>query len=260
MVLPTQARRAHIAQLVNAECWVSVADLAKHFGVSEVSIRRDLKELERQGFLQRVRGGALRAASSPQDDVYSQRAAQRMEKKRRIARAAIRLVQPSDSIILDSGSTVAEVARHIAAEASLGQHLRIITGSIPVVEAFTPYPEIQLLFLGGLYLHQYRTVIGPQTLASLEGLHADKMLMGSDGLTIATGTTTANVLEAEVTRSMTRAADKVIVVADSSKIGQTGFATVMPLEQVDILVTDSDAPSDLVAELRKMGVDIRLAR
>lgn len=259
MVLPAQARRAHIAQLVNAESWISVTDLAGHFGVSDVSIRRDLKELERAGFLQRVRGGALRVASAPQDDVYSQRAARRMEQKRRIARAAIALIQPSDSIILDSGSTVAEVARHIATEVSLGQHLRIITGSIPVVEAFTPHPETQVLFLGGLYLHQYRTVIGPQTLASLEGLHADKMFMGSDGLTMETGTTTANVLEAEVTRSLTRAADKVIVVADSSKIGQTGFTTVMPLQQVDILVTDSDAPSDVIAELREMGMDIRLA-
>jgi len=259
MVLPAQARRAHIAQLVNAEGWNSVTDLAEHFGVSAVSIRRDLKELERAGFLQRVRGGALRVASAPQDDVYSQRAARRMEQKRRIARAAIALIQPSDSIILDSGSTVAEVARHIAAEASLGQHLRIITGSIPVVEAFTPHPEIQLLFLGGIYLHQYRTVIGPQTLASLEGLHADKMFMGSDGLTIETGTTTANILEAEVTRSLSRAADKVIVVADSSKIGQRGFTTVMPVQQVDILVTDVDAPPELVAELREMDVDVRLA-
>jgi len=258
MTLSAAGRRAQIAQWVNAEGWAHVPELARHFGVSEVSIRRDFEELEEQGFLKRVHGGALPIASHPQGDIYSQRAAGHIEEKQRIARAAAALIQPNDSVILDSGSTVAEVARHMPAEAPPGQHLRIITGSIPVVEALTPYPEMQLLVLGGIYLHQYRTVAGPQTLASLGGLHADKMFMGSDGLTFESGTTTANVLEAEVTRVMAHAADKVIVVADSSKIGQTGFATVMPLQDIDILITDNGAPADFVAELRRLRVDIRL--
>jgi len=258
MVLSAEDRRAQIVQWVASEGWANVGELARHFGVSEVSIRRDFEELEKQGFLKRVHGGALPVATHPQGDIYSQRAGKRVEEKRRIGRAAAALLEANDSIILDSGSTVAEVARHIAAEASLAQHLRIITGSIPVVEALTPYPQAQLLLLGGIYLHQYRTVVGPQTLASLEGLHVDKMFMGSDGLTFEHGTTTANVLEAEVTRVMARAADKVIVVADSSKIGEVGFATVMPLQKIDILITDSGAPEKFVRELRAAGVDIRI--
>jgi DeoR/GlpR family transcriptional regulator of sugar metabolism len=112
--------------------------------------------------------------------------------------------------------------------------------------------------LGGIYLHQYRTVVGPQTLASLDGLHAEKMFMGSDGLTLEGGATTANVLEAEVTCRMAAAADQVIVVTDSSKIGLTGFTTVMPLREIGILVTDSDAPADFVAALRQLSVHVIL--
>jgi len=258
VTLSAEDRRAQIAQWVSSDGWVNVSELARHYVVSQVSIRRDLEALEHQGFLKRVHGGALPVAAHPQDDVYSQRAASQAEAKRRIAKAAAALVKPSDRIILDSGSTVAEVARQVATEVPHGQHLRIITGSTPVVEALTPYPQIQLLVLGGIYLHQYRTVVGPQTLSSLEGLHVDKMFLGSDGLTLETGNTTANVLEAEVTRSMVHTAEQVIVVADSSKFGKAGFCTLMPVQEIDILLTDSDAPPELVAELRKLGVDVRL--
>jgi DeoR/GlpR family transcriptional regulator of sugar metabolism len=257
-MLSTEDRRAQIAQWVSMEGWAGIAELAAHFDLSEVSIRRDLRELEQQGFVKRVRGGALPATTHPQDDVYSHRAARRVEQKRRIARAAAALIEANDRIILDSGSTVAELARLIPTVVPLGQHLRIVTGSCPVVEALTPFPQIQVLVLGGIYLHQYRTVVGPQTLASVQGLHADKMFMGSDGLSVETGATTANVLEAEVTRVLARAADKVIVVADSSKIGQTGFTSIMPLDDLDILITDRDAPPRFVAELRELSVDVRL--
>jgi DeoR/GlpR family transcriptional regulator of sugar metabolism len=258
MTLAAEARRLQIVQLVNAEGWAGVADLANRFGVSEVSVRRDLLELAGQGLVRRVRGGALPVAASFQDDVYSHRAASHVEQKRRIAKAAAALIEANDRIILDSGSTVAELARLIPSVVPLGEQLRIVTGSCPVVEALTPFPQIEVLVLGGIYLHQYRTVIGPQTLASLQGLHADKMFMGSDGLSLQTGTTTANVLEGEVTRLLSQVADKVIVVADSSKIGQTGFTTVMPLKDIDILITDRDAPAEFVADLRKLDVQVRL--
>jgi len=258
MVLSANDRRAQIAQAVNFEGWLSVSELALHFDVSEVSIRRDLEQLEGQGFVKRVRGGALPVSTHIQGDVYGQRAAAQIEQKRQIGRAAAALIQPNDRIILDSGSTVAEVARSIPTQVTLGRHLRVVTGSIPVVDVLTPYPQIQLLLLGGIYLHQYRSVVGPQTLASLEGLHAEKMFMGSDGLTLEGGTTTANVLEAEVTCRMAAAADQVIVVADSSKIGQTGFTEVMQLRDIGILVTDADAPADFVGALRRLNVQVIL--
>lgn len=258
MMLSAQDRRAQIAQAIHFEGWASVAELAQHYDISEVSIRRDLEELERQGFLKRVRGGAVPASAGAQGDVYGQRAARHVEEKRRIARAAAALVEPNDRIILDSGSTVAELARLIPTEMPTGQHLRVITGSCPVVEALTPFPEIQLFMLGGIYLHQYRTLVGPQTLASLAGLHADKMFMGSDGLALESGTTTANILEAEVTQAMAQCADRVIVLADSSKIDQAGFTTVMSLRDVDVLITDSSAPPGFVAQVRQLGVDVRL--
>jgi len=258
MSLPAHDRRALIAQSINFEGWASVVELAKRYEVSEVGIRRDLQELEDQGLIKRVRGGAVPTGASSLGDIYGQRAAHHIEAKRRIAREAAKLIAPNDRIILDSGSTVAELAKLIPIIVPTGHHLRVITGSCPVVDALTPYPQIQLLVLGGMYLHQYRTLVGPQTLQGLAGLHVDKMFMGSDGLTAETGTTTANVLEAEVTQAMAQAAHTLIVVADSSKIGLTGFTTVMPLQEVDILITDQNTPADFVAQARAMGVDVRL--
>ena len=258
MALAAHDRRALIAQSINFEGWASVVELAKRYEVSEVGIRRDLEELEGQGLVKRVRGGALPTGSSSLTDIYGQRAAKSVEPKRSIAREAAKLIEPNDRIILDSGSTIAELARLVPVIVPLGHHLRIITGSCPVVDALTPYPQIQLFVLGGMYLHQYRTLIGPQTLHSLTGMHVDKMFMGSDGLTVETGTTTANVLEAEVTQAMAKAATTLIVVADSSKIGLTGFTTVMPLQEVDVLITDQGAPAEFVAQARSLGVDVHL--
>jgi DeoR/GlpR family transcriptional regulator of sugar metabolism len=112
--------------------------------------------------------------------------------------------------------------------------------------------------LGGVYLPNYDLVIGPQTIDNLKNLHADKLFLGTDGLTFTQGITTANVLEAEVDRAMVNASSEVIVVADSSKIGVIGLATILPLAEIDKLVTDSDAPQDFVRELREQGVEVIL--
>jgi DeoR/GlpR family transcriptional regulator of sugar metabolism len=258
MSLPAHDRRALIGQSITFEGWASVVELAKRYEVSQVCIRRDLQELEAEGMLKRVRGGAVPSGLNSLTDIYGQRAAKKVEAKRRIAREAAKLIEPNDRIILDSGSTIAELARLIPTVVPVGHHLRVITGSCPVVDALTPYPQIQLLVLGGMYLHQYRTLVGPQTLQGLGGLHVDKMFMGSDGVTVETGTTTANVLEAEVTQAMASSAATLIVVADSSKIGLTGFTTVMPMRDVDILITDQDAPAEFVAHARAMGVEVHL--
>jgi DeoR family transcriptional regulator of aga operon len=101
-------------------------------------------------------------------------------------------------------------------------------------------------------------MVGPQTIETLKSLHADKMFLGTDGLTFSQGITTANVLEAEVDRAMVRAATEVIVVADSSKIGGIGLATIMPLSGIHKLITDTDAPADFVARLRQLGIDVIL--
>jgi DeoR/GlpR family transcriptional regulator of sugar metabolism len=117
---------------------------------------------------------------------------------------------------------------------------------------------IHLLLLGGLYLPTSKVVAGPQTLENLEGIHADKMFLGADGVTLSGGITTSNVLEAEVDRKMVSVAEEVILVTDSSKIGEKGLISIVPLDRIHKMVTDTGAPPEFVARLREMGIEVIL--
>jgi DeoR family transcriptional regulator of aga operon len=136
--------------------------------------------------------------------------------------------------------------------------LSVITASLPIVKQLGTQKDLHLIVLGGVFLPEYQVMIGPQTLDALRGLHADMLFLGTDGLTFSQGITTANVLEAEVDRAMVRVASRIIVVADSSKIGGIGLASIMPLTEIHTLITDSDAPADFVAQLREIGVEVIL--
>jgi DeoR/GlpR family transcriptional regulator of sugar metabolism len=259
--MDTQAdRRRHaiLEELMQHQA-VRVTELSRTFGVSEVSVRRDLSHLERQGFLRRIHGGAVpvpntRAQLAQALPGINAHAAE----KASIGRAAAELVRPGERLLFDSGSTVLEVARHLPLDLRESGNLTVITSSLPIVRELGPCKGIHLILLGGVYLPQYEVVVGPQTVAQLRGLHADKLFLGADGLTSAKGVTTANVLEAEVDGAAIAAASEVIIVADSSKIGLIGLTTIMPLNDVRKFITDVGAPVEFVGELRTQGVDVIL--
>jgi DeoR/GlpR family transcriptional regulator of sugar metabolism len=259
--MDTQAdRRRHaILEELTLRQAIRVTELSRSFGVSEVSVRRDLTHLERQGLLRRIHGGAVPVPNpavppmrqGPGEVVHA-------AEKARIGRAAAALVRPGDRLLLDSGTTVLEVARHLPTDLRETGNLTVITGSLPVVRELGPCKGIHLILLGGVYLPQFEVVVGPQTVAQLKALHADKLFLGADGLTLAKGVTTANVLEAEVDRAAIDAASQVIVVADSSKIGLIGLTTIMLLSEVRQLFTDAAAPAEFVDALRRGGADVIL--
>jgi DeoR/GlpR family transcriptional regulator of sugar metabolism len=252
-----QRRSKIIIELGRAQS-LKVNDLSHRLGVSEVSIRRDLQILEDTGLLKRVYGGAVAIPDQKVGEALSTRWYQNLEKKERIGRAAAAMIQRGDHLIIDSGTTPLQVVRHIAPELLASGNLTVITASLPVGREVGSHPGVHLILLGGVYLPTYDLVIGPQTIDNLKNLHADKLFLGTDGLTFTQGITTANVLEAEVDRAMVNASSEVIVVSDSSKIGVIGLVTIMPLTKIHKLVTDSDAPQDFVAELREQGVEVIL--
>ena len=254
----TEQRRSQIISELRRSQRLKVADLSDNLGVSEVSIRHDLQVLEDLGLLKRVHGGAVAVQERTASEMLSTRWYQNLEKKERIGRAAAQMVQRGDRLIIDSGTTPLQVARHLSPELLTQGNLTVITASLPIVQEISSHPGVHLILLGGVYLPAYDLVIGPQTIDNLKNLHADKLFLGTDGLTFTQGITTANVLEAEVDRAMVNASSEVIVVSDSSKIGLIGLATIMPLTRINKLVTDSDAPPDFVAELRQQGVEVIL--
>jgi DeoR/GlpR family transcriptional regulator of sugar metabolism len=255
---PSERRKlAILEELANARR-VHVSELSQRFDVSEVSIRRDLAQLETRGLLRRVRGGAVCVPQTILEWSFNEKLLMRKEDKERIGRAAAALVQDGDVIIMDSGTTVVHVARHISTDILASGNLTVITSSLPIVRELGSWKGVHLMLLGGIYLPIQEVVVGPQAIASLKGLHADKMFLGAGGLSLEVGATTATVLDAEVDRASVGASDQVIAVMDSSKIGRKGLAAVVPLAQIDILITDRAAPEHFVAQARGLGLDVRL--
>jgi DeoR/GlpR family transcriptional regulator of sugar metabolism len=256
-----ERRRAIVQQLLQDQV-VIVSDLSNRYGISEVAIRRDLEALEERGFLRRIHGGAVVLPSTVQANGQSEhrcvipRGMANSEVKHRLGRAAAEMVHSGERVIFDSGSTILHAAHYVSMSGI--ETLTAITSSLPVVGELAQCNGSSLIILGGVYLPHYQMVVGPQTIDQLRGLHADKFLLGADGLTFGYGLTASNVLEAEVDRVAVAAASEVIVVSDSSKIGVVGLTPIMPLSKMNKLITDSGASPEFVAALREQGIDVVL--
>jgi len=258
-VIAARERRQVIAQLLEDEGRVSVAGLSERFGVTDVSIRRDLVILEDAGRLRRVHGGAVATARNRHDSAYSTKARENRDLKTRIGTAAAALIRAEDVVVFDSGSTVALVAAHVPAAMRRQSAITVVTNSLPVVDEIAGWDSPHLIVLGGLYLPDYQALVGPQTIADLRELSADLVFIGCDGLTAETGLTTPHVLVAEVGATMVSRARKVVVVADSTKLGRRGFTPIAPLSAVHVLVTNDEADPASVRLARDAGIEVILA-
>lgn len=257
--LNARERRERIAELVDEDQRVSVADLTGRFGVTDASIRRDLTILEDSGRLRRIHGGAVGRSAQLTTGVYTTKLRARREDKARIAAVAARLLRPGEVVLFDSGTTVAQVAAQMPAALRAANAITAVTHSLPVIEEIGSWETPHLICIGGLYLPDYRAFVGPQTIASLRELTADVIFLGCDGLTVENGLTTPHVLVAEVGAAATSRARRVIAVADSSKLGRQGFTPIIPLADIDVLITDVDADPGVVADIRAVGVEVLLA-
>ncbi len=251
-------RRSQIAQMVLEKGRVLVTDLVGQFSVTETSIRRDLTLLEQSHRLKRIHGGAIPIPGSSRTDSFAEKMELHIRVKERIGKAAAELIRPKDVLLFDSGTTTLQVIRHIPAALRGSSMITIVTNSVPVAHEVLTWPAPNLTILGGLFLPDYQATVGPQTLAQLRELTADRVFLGTDGLTLGSGPTTANILMAEVDRMMSEHARQVVLVTDSSKIGRVGFVPIKPLNSIDTLVTDTNAPADLVESIREMGVEVLL--
>lgn len=251
-------RRARIVELVELEKIVEVSTLAALFGITDTSIRRDLRLIEEQGHLKRVHGGAVAGPRSLRLGAYAAKAREHLDEKRRIATAAAALVAPGNVVLFDSGTTVAQAAAQIAQGLRVANAITAVTHSLPVMDEIASWPGPHLVCLGGLYLPDYQAFVGPQTLTSLRELSADIVFLGCDGLTVEQGITTPHVLVAEVGAMMASRARRVVALADSSKLARSGFTPITPLGAVDLLITDNAADPEKVARIRETGCEVLL--
>jgi DeoR family transcriptional regulator of aga operon len=247
-------RHTKILELIDQRGKVEVAELSRLFRISEVTIRTDLKDLDKRGLLRRAHGGAVRIETVSVDPTLQVKAALRAEEKQRIGAAAATLVNDGDSIILDSGTTTQYIAKNIKDR----KDLTVITNGINVAMELLGAKGVRLVLLGGMVRQNSYSAVGHFAEDMLQQLSADKLFLGVDAFDLDFGLSTPNPEESKVNQAMVRIATETILVADSSKFGKRSLSHIVPLSAIDKVITDDSLAADIQAELRAGGVELIL--
>jgi len=249
-----QDRLGFILERLSIHSSVDVTQLAEELSVSQASVRRDLQLLESQQLLTRTHGGAV-ASGVLYELPMRYRGGQRHEEKRAIAKQAVALLGPEvTSVGLNGGSTTTEVARALASYSGL----RVVTNALNIAAELAVRSNIELVVCGGSARSESYELVGPLAELTLSNINLDVAFIGVDGVSPGAGLTTHHEVEAQTNRFVLRAAERVVVVADSAKLGRRGFARISDLSAVDDLVTDSGATDAQVAELERAGVRVHV--
>jgi DeoR/GlpR family transcriptional regulator of sugar metabolism len=227
-----------------------VSELAESFGVSEMTVRRDLRTLAHQGKLERVRGGAVNASNEPP---FEEIAVERLDAKDRIGAAAAALVEDGQTVMIDIGTTTLQAARHLH-----GRDITVVTTSLAVYEELLPDPAIELLLPGGLVRRNYRSLVGVLAEDALRKLKADVLFLGTSGVDTELGVWDSTMIEVPIKRAMIEAAGTVALLADSQKFAMGGVVRVCGPESIDHIVTDAPLPAVCHEAVEACGVEVTI--
>ncbi|GLV48868.1 DeoR family transcriptional regulator [Thermus sp. LT1-2-5] len=249
---PAERRRA-ILDLLESQGEKSVEELARFFGVSQVTIRNDLADLEARGLVQRTYGGAVPVGKALFNPSFEEKKRHRLEAKRAIALRALEEIREGDALILDAGSTVLTLAGLLKGRF---RKLYVLTNSLPVALELQG-TGFEVLVLGGQMRHHSLALIGPATVRTLSWYRVDKAFLGATGVDLR-GYSTPNPLEAETKRAMLEAAGKAFVLADASKLNRPTLARFASLSEA-VLITDSAADPEVLKLLQGKGAEVWVA-
>lgn len=244
-----------VMELLQTKGEVSVAELSSRAAVSEMTVRRDLEALEREGVLKRVHGGAITAISRSYEPPFAARAKINVEVKERIGRLAASLLAEGETAILDVGTTTLEVARALRGR----RNLTILTPSLRAAQLLANEPGIRLMVTGGLARPGELSLVGDLAERAFVDLRFDTFVMGVAGIEADAGLTEYNLDDARVKRSALAGARRCVVVADSSKLGKVAFARICSLDPVDVLVTDAGATDEALEPISSAEVEVMIA-
>ena len=245
-------RHSRILALLQQSGSISVAQLSERFRVSEVTIRKDLSYLEQQKKLYRTHGSAILISPYISDRHVNEKEKKNVVEKQAIGAAAAALIAQNDSIIIASGTTMAFLAREIKPEG----RLTVITAAVPVTQILSQDPDIDVIQLGGITRTSSVSVVGPFAEQMLRNFNCSKLFIGVDGVDPEFGLTTTNMLEASLNRAMIEAAQKVVVLADSSKFGRRGFSKICDLESGDRIIPDRNNQPVYLGRLGERGIEV----
>ncbi|GAA0913945.1 DeoR/GlpR family DNA-binding transcription regulator [Nonomuraea longicatena] len=247
-----------LLEMVAESGQLDVVETAERLKVSTATIRRDFDELAAQQLLTRTRGGAI-AHSVSYDLPLRYKVAQHAPEKLRIGAAAAALVPDGSTVGLNGGTTTTEVARALAVRDhgdQRGPALTVVTNALNIAHELVVRPYLHVVTTGGSARSQSYELVGPVATGMLERIALDVAVLGVDALDVEHGASAHNEGEAAINHLMAAKARQVVIVADGSKLGRRAFARICPLSQIDVLVTDSTAPDDLLARLGESGVRV----
>lgn len=257
--LPAEVRLQLTHQLLEQKGFVRVRELSERFGVSTVTARNDLQVLEERRLAHRVHGGAMPLAGPRGERPFEEVATQQAGQKAAIARTAASLVSSGESILVDVGTTTAALAHELVLRTDLVD-LTVITNGIKIaLDLEAAYPRFSIVVTGGTLRPKQHSLVDPLAAVMLQQLNVDTLFLGCNGLDAEAGVTNINLPEAAIKRTMIAAANRCVVLADSSKLGVRALAQVCALSDIDVVVTDDRADDAHLAAIRSQGVDVIIA-
>lgn len=230
-----EERKIQIVELVNSKKKATVQELCDHFNVSSATIRNDLRDLERQNQLIRTHGGALIKSQTGHEVRIDKRDVQRPQEKQRIARAAIKLVEDGDSIIVDTGTTTYELALLLKQK----REVTVVTNDLKIASLLEQYEGVSVLVLGGILRRHFHSTVGDAGKRMLADLSVDKAFMGANSISATEGASTPDISTSETKRAMIEIASRVVLLCDSDKVNRRSFAKFADPHEIDTLVTDA---------------------
>jgi DeoR/GlpR family transcriptional regulator of sugar metabolism len=248
-MLPAQRRQAILRAVRSGTAHVTA--LADEFGVSEMTVRRDLQALASDGKLERVHGGAVNVES---ERPFSEIAVERLEAKDRIGRAGAALVEDGQTVMIDIGTTTLQVARHLR-----GRSLTVITTNLAAYEELLPEPGIELVLPGGSVRRNYLSLVGMIAEDSLRRLRADIAFLGTSGIDKDLAVWDTTMVEVPIKRAMIAASQRTVLLADAAKFGMDAMVRVCEASEIDAVITDERVPGDRRKALDEAGVEVIVA-
>jgi DeoR/GlpR family transcriptional regulator of sugar metabolism len=248
-MLPAQRRQAILRAVRSGTAHVTA--LADEFGVSEMTVRRDLQALASDGKLERVHGGAVNVES---ERPFSEIVVERLEAKDRIGRAAAALVEDGQTVMIDIGTTTLQVARHLR-----GRSLTVVTTNLAVYEELLPEPDIELVLPGGAVRRNYLSLVGMLAEDALRRLRADIAFLGTSGIDADLAVWDTTMVEVPIKRAMIAASKRTVLLADAEKFGMDAMVRVCEASELDAIVTDERVPTERREALDEVGVEVIVA-
>lgn len=253
--LSTVERRRIILEKLHQNKLVNIVQLNEQFAVSKVTLRKDLRHLEKKNLLIRSRGGAMPPIKVGDDLSVKKRMVLNLPLKKAIAAEASTLIKEGDTIILDSGTTLMQMAMHLKNI----KKLTIITNALDIVVKISEFKNLKIIVPGGIFRKKSFSLVGVTAVENLQMFRADKYFVSADGINL-DGVFTSNLDEGQIAKVIMSNAKENIVVVDSSKFDRNGIVNFAPLNKINTLVTDSNIPAKYLDYFTGLGIKVVIAK